>query len=303
MGYDTMRFFPMVSSLQIPDWFGRFTSQPLFDHVTNIKGTEIHYQTWNDHDKPGLLFIHGYAAHSHWWDFIAPAFTSDYRVGAIDLSGSGDSGHRQRYSAAVFAEEILTVADQLGNNTTLIGHSFGGSMARVAAYLHPGCFSGLVLVDSVIPQSRGSRKPPPMPRLKDHFYPTIETGMKRFRLRPPQPCANQFLVDYIAAKSLKKTNRGYVFKLDQALFSKMKENPATDLPDAATMIGNIDCPTAFIYGENSRFFPPENIPQLTDLFPQANLKNIPDAGHHVFLDQPLDFIRTLEELLANFQRT
>jgi pimeloyl-ACP methyl ester carboxylesterase len=27
--------------------------------------------------------------HSHWWSYIAPYFTRDFRVAAIDLSGMG----------------------------------------------------------------------------------------------------------------------------------------------------------------------------------------------------------------------
>ena len=45
--------------------------------------------------RPGLLLVHGNAAHAYWWSFIAPLLARDYNVAAMDLSGMGDSGWRE----------------------------------------------------------------------------------------------------------------------------------------------------------------------------------------------------------------
>ena len=90
-----------------PDWFQQYTTLARNDHWITVAGARIHYQSWNDQEaKPGLLFVHGHAAHAHWWDFIAPAFIDNYKVAAMDMSGAGDSDHRDAYSARTFAEEI-----------------------------------------------------------------------------------------------------------------------------------------------------------------------------------------------------
>src|SRR5271156_4373088 len=49
----------------------------------------------------------GGGAHSHWWSYIAPYFTRDFRVAAIDLSGMG--GWRAHYNSELRAEEIRAV--------------------------------------------------------------------------------------------------------------------------------------------------------------------------------------------------
>lgn len=283
-----------------------------------MDGAQIHYQTFaekfNEKEKPALLFVHGHAAHSHWWDFIAPAFCDRYHVAAMDMSGSGDSDHRQQYSAFGFAREVLSVADQIGNSCIVVGHSFGGSITRIAAYLHctgeltTRALDGVVLADSVISTSKGSRKsiPIPIPRQKRHFFTSLEHGMKRFRLRPPQPCENRYLLDYIAEHSLKETEQGFEFKLDQLVFSKMVPDHVMDLPDAAPMIGeitNIDrgedqaCQVGFIYGAQSRFFSEKSQPFLEELFSEQRVIQIPDAHHHLFLDQPLAFLTVLSQML------
>ena len=55
-----------------------------------VGGGNIHYQHYNadDQGKPGLLFVHGMWAHSHWWDHIAPSFLDHFAVAAIDLAPS-----------------------------------------------------------------------------------------------------------------------------------------------------------------------------------------------------------------------
>ncbi|HJP49770.1 MAG TPA: alpha/beta hydrolase [Pseudomonadales bacterium] len=283
--------------MQYPDWYTEYISVPYTDRFITVDGTEIHYQIWGEDSKPGLLFVHGHAAHSHWWDFIAPAFTDSYQVAAIDMSGCGDSGHRPQYSATLFASEILQVAETLSNRTVIIGHSFGGAMTRIAAHFHAERLGGIVLVDSVISETAGSRKPLKMPRLNNRYYQNLESGMKRVRLRPPQPCLNEYLLQHIARHSLKETDQGFLFKLDQALFAKMIEETTIQLPDAATMIRNLRLPKAFIYGEQSRFFPPASRSFLTSLF-GSEIRKIPNAHHHVFLDQPTLFIGALKEILT-----
>ena len=285
-----------------PDWFQQALKQDPDHHYVDIEGARIHYQRWScpDPNAKGLLLVHGHAAHAHWWDFIAPAFTRQFNVVAPDLSGSGDSDHRDAYSATGFAREIIGVSDDAGFNTpVVIGHSFGGAMTRVAAWQHRQAFSGLILVDSAVPGHRGSRQAPPMPKLRERFYPSEREGMRRFRLRPPQPCENRYILDHIAATSLRAADRGYHFKYDSAVFAKMRH--AEDFPAATDMIRSLSIPVGMIYGENSRFFPTEVVRELEKVIPPVRIRSVPDAHHHVFLDQPLAFIDKLKELLDDFE--
>ncbi len=282
-----------------PDWFQHYTTLPRNDHWITVAGASIHYQSWNAQDaKPGLLFVHGHAAHTHWWDFIAPAFVDDYRVAAMDMSGAGDSDHREAYSAKIFAEEIYSAARALGDNTVVVGHSLGGTMTRICGHIYGESLGGIVIVDANISRNRGSRTPPPMPRKKDRIYPTIESGARRFRLRPAQPAPADYILSYIAEHSLKQNATGFSFKLDPAVFAKMDEVSAQDLPDAVSMIKNLPCKSGFIYGEKSIFFPAENVAHLATLFPAQLIGGIPDAHHHLFLEQPLAFCNELGRILT-----
>jgi pimeloyl-ACP methyl ester carboxylesterase len=291
-----------------PNWFQQFIQAPFSNHSVKIDGANIHYQQWSDtgaaSEKPGLLFVHGYGAHSHWWDFIAPAFVDKYDVIAMDMSGAGDSDHRDTYKGTTFANEIIGVCkDAELQQPIIVGHSFGGAMTRIAAYLHAESLKGVVLVDSVMSRHQGKRIPPPSPRSRQRYYKSLTEGAKRFRLRPPQPCSNKFIVDHIARHSLSQSEEGFYFKLDQTLFSRMQEDPEVDLPDAVTMVEATSCPIGFIYGLDSRFFPGETVQMLKEVIDPDLLQGVPEAHHHVFLDQPLVFIESLEGLLASIHRT
>lgn len=281
-----------------PEWFEQaiaFTPRSenfyLADHM-------CHYLHWSNPGKPGLVLVHGHAAHAHWWDFIAPSFTDDFDVVAIDLLGSGDSAHAGTYSVKLFAEQIVSAARHANLvDPVLAGHSFGGAMSRSTCYLHPGVFSQLLLIDSLIPAKKGNRQPPPMPTNRERFYPTREEGMRRFRLRPPQPRPAQYIIDHIAAHSLKETEKGWQFKLDAAVFSKMP--PDLDLPAGPEMIQALEIPVKCIYGELSRFFPGEAVKWTGELLGKENVEGVADAYHHVFLDQPVPFIDTLIRMVAH----
>ena len=50
-------------------------------------------------------------------------------------------------------------------------------------------------------------------------YPTLEAGIARFRLAPPQTCENLFIADYIARNSLREVEGadgkpGYSWRFD-----------------------------------------------------------------------------------------
>ena len=120
----------------------------------------IHYLRWGDRARPGLLLVHGNAAHAYWWSFIAPYLARDYNVAAMDLSGMGDSGWRSSYSMELFAEEQLAVCTaagmfDAGEPPVIAAHSFGGFVTMLTGALYGERLAGTVIIDSP-GQSAGS---------------------------------------------------------------------------------------------------------------------------------------------------
>ena len=129
------------------------------------------------------------------------------------------------------------------------------------------------------------------------IYDTIEEPIARFRFLPNQPAENLYLVDYIARQGLRQVEKpgggqGWTWKFDPVKGQNFDIHFERDLLRAAR------CPLAFIYGEKSIFSVEESLRHLRD---QAKGRSpfimIPEAYHHLMMDQPVAFISTLRSLL------
>ena len=287
-----------------PAWFDWALARPLSSHFVQVDGCPIHYLLWPGDDaranRRGLLFVHGGGAHANWWRFIAPFFTPNFRVAALDLSGMGDSGHRAHYDANHRAQEILQVLEDanLGPQPFVVGHSFGGYMTMGFGAAFGARIGGAVIVDSPI-RRPGTGDEGEMPRraisLARH-YPSFELGLERFRLLPAQACANAYLVEFIARHSLRESGSGWTWKFDVgAMGTGRWGEPFKDYLQALT------CRAALIFGENSALMSRDTAQYMSDLMgPLAPIIEIPDAQHHLMLDQPLAFVAALRALLASW---
>ena len=208
-------------SAGIPDWFWQAVETEASEHSVEVDECGVVYRLWSGKGTAPMLLIHGMNAHSRWWDFIAPQLADDYRIAAMDLTGMGDSDYRYAYDAETYAAEIVAVCDNagFGDDVVVVGHSFGGMMAAKAANLFPQRFGALVLVDSGIrhPDEPVPEDRPLMGGGRAKSYPDRQTAEARFRLFPPQPCDNDYIVAYIAKQSLMRVERGWAWKFDEEL--------------------------------------------------------------------------------------
>jgi len=282
-----------------PAWFDAAIAHQPERSTIDVLGTPIELLTWGEVGKPGLLFLHGNGAHADWWSFIAPSFAKDWRIAAISWAGMGSSGWREAYSAETFAAETFAAVEaaQLeagGVKPIFVGHSFGGFPTLYCAARQPERLRGAILVDtSIQPPEKRWKGPPPRSGFGTKVYPTLEEALARFRLAPPQPCENLYIADYIARRSLKEVEGGWTWKFDPAIWQRFS------MPDLGQLLTEIACPAALMWGERSGLMHAETLDYMIEQMPDAVLRlPVPDADHHVMLDQPLAFVAGLRGLLA-----
>ena len=286
----------------VPDWFWEAVETPSEAHSVEVDECDVVYQTWPaDAGKPGMLLIHGMNAHRRWWDFIAPQLAGDYRIAAMDLSGMGDSDYRYGYDAETYAAEIVAVCDDAGldSDVIVVGHSFGGMMAAKAANLFPQRFGALILVDSGLrAPDEPARDYPMMGGGRAKAYPDRETAEARFRLFPPQPCENDYVMKYIARNSLMRVDGGgWAWKFDEELPMTLKGGERQ--PEDYT---GLTMPVGIIYGENSESFTARTLEHMLELLPGSpDATMIENAQHHVFLDQPQAFVQALKQMAGSIR--
>jgi len=289
-----------------PDWFHWALARPHRSRRVAVSGCSIHYLVWPGDDARadgrGLLFIHGGGAHAQWWRFIAPFFTRDFRVAAMDLSGMGDSERRGEYGATLRAEEIAAVLHDggLGERPFVCGHSFGGYMTMRFGASYGQHIGGAVIVDSPIrtPAAQAAHvRRSPGPGQK-RVYPDFDSALARFRLRPAQTCVNAYIVEHIARHSLMRVDQGWTWKFDPvAMGARRFGEPFHEHLKA------LPCRAALVFGEKSALVSRETAAYMSELMgPKAPVIEIPEAQHHVMLDQPLAFVATLRTLLDGWRR-
>ena len=125
------------------------------------------------------------------------------------------------------------------------------------------------------------------------LYPDRQTAEARFRLQPPQPCANEYITQYIARNSLLPMDGGYTWKFDDDLPATMKGGERYPEDYAALTL-----PLGLIYGADSELFSERSLAYMRTLIPQDfPAVALSDAQHHLFLDQPLAFVEALKQML------
>ena len=281
------------------EWFNESLLSTPTENFVEVEGAKIHYLTWGDTKNPGLFFIHGFSANAHWWDFIAPAFIEDYCVVAIDLSGSGESDHREAYSQEIYANEIKAVCDEMGwESADFIAHSMGGSISLNATSIYPEIFKSLYLLDSIVilppDKVRNYSSNRSMIRA-DFIYENEASAIESFRLIPPQPCRNEFLLNHIAINSYKQTEEGWLLKSDGKM---MKTYQSKDLTETLMAI---QCPIYIVYGLMSQIFTQEILDYTVYVgnIPPERVIGVPGTMHHLFVDDPLSVIEELKKLLGD----
>jgi pimeloyl-ACP methyl ester carboxylesterase len=228
--------------------------------------------------------------------------TRQYDVVAMDLSGHGESGRRLEYPRRQWADEVLAVIEdaRFVGAPVLVGHSMGGLVGIVAASVYGDALAGAIIVDAPV------RKPDPESQEGEagksfrnpKVYPTIEEAVARFRLVPPQPCDNAFILDHIARTSLRAVDGGFTWKFDPRVFIKFSLEKMSDY------LASTRCRVALLRGERSVVVPPETGEYMYELLNRsAPLVEIPEAHHHLILDQPLAFIAALRALLADWEHS
>lgn len=278
-----------------PQWFLDNLRKPGESICTQVSGRSVHMLAWNWNklDLPTLMLVHGFGAHAHWWSFLAPFFTDRYRVVAIDLPGMGDSDPPAAYEDNCFANAIVTIIElhQL-QPVCIVGHSFGGAQSLRAIAMSPRLFSRGIIVDTNV---RLPPEPPIrnlQPRGRHRPSATHAECVSRFRLVPPQPTYSDALIHYIAHHSCTGRANIWHWKSDPDCIN------AGEI-DGPELLHTVTARIDLIYGENSFLNISDKPARLLSQFSQpGELLIIPEAGHHIMVDFPLQLVSAINFLLS-----
>jgi pimeloyl-ACP methyl ester carboxylesterase len=293
-----------MSSAQSPDpaappaWFtAALATQPKQAEV-DVDGTTIAYRSYGERADGCIVLVHGGAAHARWWDHLAPLLAARHQVVALDLSGHGDSGRRDTYSLDAWAHEVMAVGADAGFDAppVVIGHSMGGFVALRTASIYGARIAGAVAIDSpvrdITPEERAARERRAFGPLR--VYPTAEAAIARFHPIPDQPVL-PYIGAHVARTSIREVGGGWSWKFDPRIFARHQLTPA--------LLTRLDCRVALFRAEHGIVSPQMGQVMYDRLGRLAPMIEIPAAGHHVMLDQPLALVTGLRTLLSDWDHS
>ena len=267
-------------------------------HFVEVNGVKLHYLDYGTPGRRPMLCVHGGAAHAHWFDFVAPGFTADHHVFALDMRGHGDSAwaDQHTYSWKTYAEDINALVEKFDlRDFVLVGHSMGGMISLVYAATHPGRVGRLVIVDSVMLM--------PMDRVTNmrafgerpsKGYATQEDLVARYRLEgaETQMAAPEVLHHMAMHSGRQEADGQWRHKADRSVYANFQQIAGVPLWE------KVKVPALVIRGgERSPRFTPEVLSEIRALAPQVQMAEVPASDHHVTLDNPQGFVDVVQKFL------
>jgi len=239
-----------------------------------------------------VVFLHGIGSGSASWLNQFEQISAGFRLIAWDAPGYGDSSplSEQSPTAIEYAQALHSFFLVLGlTRITIIGHSLGAIMATAYAALWPAEVMNLVLADPANGygrESKGARDKKLAERLErlSHWGPAELAKQRAPKLLGP--CASQGALEIVRWNMARIHPKGYA----QAARMLASENLLTQAPE-------YEGPTLVLCGLEDTITPPRLAQQVHHAFKNAEYKELRDAGHASYVDQPERFNALVTEFI------
>lgn len=280
-------------------------------YITN-KEAKIYYHIYGDKGKPLLLINGGPGFSSNYLIPVAKLLSKKYKVILFDQRGTGKSTvpvmDKSNINLQNIIEDIQMLQDSLGiRKVNVIGHAYGGALAMLYASKFPKKVDKLVLsssvglnLDYVKPMIANLRV-----RLDQHEITELTavdkalneniTGSrllmkKRFDL--VADALVYFKENIEVAKNMHLKPKDFVFEVNQIIWDEMKDSDF----DLTSRMQSYKGEVLILHGRQDVIG--ESVPIITHMrIPNSTLIFINRAGRFIWLDQPDDYFKQLQEFL------
>jgi len=239
-----------------------------------------------------LVILHGFLGSSDNWRAMSKRLAAHFKVYCLDLRNHGGSPHSQTMNYAAMAEDLREFfAHQKIARAHLLGHSMGGKTAMQFTADRPNSVAKLVVVD-IAPRAYPPTHGPllaALGRLELARIASFGDADRALAVDIADTELRQFLVKNLA----RGADQSFHWRIGlEQIIASYDELTAAIAPSA-----RIDTPTCFIRAGKSRFIDDADIQKIHELFANARIADIADAGHWAHIDAPEPFYRTVTAFL------
>lgn len=269
-------------------------SADLERRVATIDGYNVSYlRSKSGVSKPVVVLLHGFGSDKDIWNRFSQYLSDDFDIVALDLPGHGESFSDPNFdyylvSQARFVKRFLDSAGV--SNPIMVGNSMGGAVAALYAALFSDDVSGLVLLNpagvlryqSVLTEGIVNGDNLLIPENEGDY-----DALVRLSFEDP-PFIPEFAVRVIEQRLI---SRKVVL---ERIFSEMAD--ITLSGRFVEYLGEIQCKTLLIWGEEDRLLNPDNSEVFLEHLRDVRLVTLEDVGHVPMFEKP----KYTAELFADF---
>jgi pimeloyl-ACP methyl ester carboxylesterase len=242
----------------------------------------LHYKELGE-GKP-LVILHGLFGTSDNWQTHAKKLGEYYRVIVVDQRNHGHSPWSEDFTYEHLADDLERLIIHLEiDQFTLIGHSMGGKTAMYYSQKYPTRLEKMVIVDIGI-------KKYPM------HHNEIIKGIKSLDLTTisSRSAAEQAMIPFVDSYGVRQFLLKNLYWVEKGKLAwRMNVDVLErEMEEILAPIPNIEVwtPTLFLRGAMSNYILDEDWDAIEEIFPDATLETIENAGHWVHSEQPDEFI-------------
>jgi len=257
------------------------------DIATSADGVQISFEK-KGKGKPAIIFIHGWTNPRTIWQDQVEYFSNEYTAIAIDLAGSGKSGHdRTHWTIEAFSKDVMAVMDKLElNKAVLVGFSMGARVAVETANQFPNRVIGVVTVDDLKFPNR---------QIPEEMIATLVNNVTAMERTNENLVAGGFYkrnheanFERITAIYEGLSNVGWKESLEEAIRWNNKKLKIS--------LMNLKVPLRGIFSDKELF----EIDSIKAYAPSFKGEIIANTGHLVFWDAPNEFNEVLNKDIQEF---
>jgi pimeloyl-ACP methyl ester carboxylesterase len=258
-----------------------------------VPGGPIAALSAGDPDAPSALLLPGFTGSKE--DFapiLEPLAACGLRAVAIDLPGQYESSSRDDYSVRALSQDVRAAAAVLGKPIHLLGHSFGGFVARAAVIAEPERFASLVLMGCGpvgVDGGRRARIERLRPVLIDHGMSAVYDAMIELVAAEP---------GYVPPPPAQEAFQRKRFLANDPVGLLTMGTAVVDEPDRVDELAAAGLPLLVLAGGEDDAFPPESQAEMAKRL-GASYVEVPDAGHSPAAENPT---ATAAALISFWQR-
>ena len=243
--------------------------------------------------KKHILILHGFLGSGDNWKSVGRKLNPlGYTIHLIDQRNHGRSFHSEKFDYDIMCEDLFNYIKYYNiNNAILIGHSMGGKTAMNFSLNHPKLVSKLIVLDT---------SPREYPVLHQNIIDSLKeidlsifTNRKEIDIELRKSVTQQGLRNFLT-KNIYRMNDGNLnFRFNLQSLSQNIDKIGQKIESNTKFSSEV----IFIKCETSDYINESDKVMINNLFPNAKFYKIPNAGHWLHVDNPIDFISILLSLI------